>query len=294
MFSFSGESGKAREMKKSSRFFHLLFFLFAFVFIAGADVTPKPNEVRIVFYGDTRVGHDIHREIIGNIVRLKPTMVVHTGDAVSGVKSNDWTMFSSIVSPLLGLSPLYMARGNHDTRDKYMTSTALSRNEPWYSVTAGNIRVIILDSNEPIGPGTPQNKWLIGDLAAEENRRAFIVAVFHHPIVSSSAGGHEADEKGWSEVVTPLFYAYGVDMVVNGHVHAYERLTYQNLTYVITGGGGAPLYAMKEKHPASITFLKAHHYAVLTESGGVFTLDSYDLSGNTIDHTIIDNIDRND
>ena len=69
------------------------------------------------------------------------------------------------------------------------------------------------------------------------------------------------------QTLSPLFEQYGVDVVFNGHRHNYERNKVNGVTYVVTGGGGAPLYPMLEQEPTQVAFALAYHFVLLEIDG---------------------------
>jgi acid phosphatase type 7 len=74
------------------------------------------------------------------------------------------------------------------------------------------------------GPGSPQGRWLEEDLAANDDK-ACTLAYFHHPLFTSGSyrPGIERVERLWE-----ILYAGGVDVVLNGHDHNYQRFAPQD------------------------------------------------------------------
>ena len=119
----------------------------------------------------------------------------------------------------------------------------------WYSYDLGTWHVIVLDSMcEKVGgcdAASPQGRWLAADLAA--SAATCTLAIFHHPRFSS---GEHGDLESMDGFWRPL-YAAGVDVVVNGHDHDYERFAPQDpdgaadpargIRQFIVGTGGAQL-----------------------------------------------------
>ncbi len=119
----------------------------------------------------------------------------------------------------------------------------------WYSYDLGSWHVVVLDSMcAKVGgcdPGSPQGAWLAADLAA--NQAACTLAIFHIPRFTS---GEHGDTPAMDAFWRPL-YAAGVDVVVNGHDHDYERFAPQDpdgridgnrgIRQFVVGTGGAPL-----------------------------------------------------
>jgi hypothetical protein len=54
-----------------------------------------------------------------------------------------------------------------------------------------------------------------------------------------------------------------VDVVFNGHGHNYERNEVNGGTYVVTAGGGAPLYPMQEREPTQVAFALEYHFVLV-------------------------------
>ncbi|HEX4951061.1 MAG TPA: metallophosphoesterase, partial [Blastocatellia bacterium] len=108
-----------------------------------------------------------------------------------------------------------------------------SGTEDYYSYDYGNIHFVCLDSmTNEIKPDSPMLKWLTSDLAA--NTKQWLIAYWHHPPYTK--GSHDSDaeyvEIAMREHVLPILEAYGVDMVLTGHSHSYER------SYLIDGHYG--------------------------------------------------------
>ncbi|MFD7830590.1 purple acid phosphatase family protein [Kitasatospora sp. NPDC059803] len=105
----------------------------------------------------------------------------------------------------------------------------------WYAFTVGSVRFISL-ANDDVAiqdsgdhylrgySGGAQRRWLERELRSARSSRAidWIVVCMHHPMISSSQHGAGSD-LGIREAWGPLFDAYGVDLVVSGHEHYYER-----------------------------------------------------------------------
>lgn len=122
-----------------------------------------------------------------------------------------------------------------------------SGTESYYSFNYGNIHFISLDSH-----GTPRDSieamgtWLKNDL--NENSQKWTIAYFHHPPYTK--GTHDSDDDGDSggrlkeirEQIVPLLEAGGVDLVLTGHSHVYER------SYMIHGHYGYSSTFLDQPH----------------------------------------------
>lgn len=99
-----------------------------------------------------------------------------------------------------------------------------SGTEAYYSFDYGNIHFICLDSfGTDRSPTGPMMTWMQMDLAATAQQ--WIIAFWHHPPYSK--GSHDSDsDSGMTQMRTnalPILEAGGVDLVLTGHSHSYER-----------------------------------------------------------------------
>lgn len=168
-------------------------------------------------------------------------------------------------------TPLFITPGNHDYGDSETNfNTAYynlfsfpqqaeaggvpSNSKSYYSANYGNVHLISLDSQgrsdgqyRLYDTTSTQVKWLKSDLAA--NKLPWTIVIFHHPPYSK--GGHNSDTelsmKLIRENLTPILEHYGVDLVLNGHSHGYER------TYRIKGLRGLANTYDKGQHVVEAT-----------------------------------------
>jgi hypothetical protein len=103
----------------------------------------------------------------------------------------------------------------------YFGQRAGNPNQGWYSYDLAAWHVIVLNSEcshiRGCGPGSPQERWLAADLAAHPN--GCTLAYWHEPRWSSGThGSNPLYSAIWGDLA-----AAGVDVVLNGHDHDYER-----------------------------------------------------------------------
>jgi hypothetical protein len=99
-----------------------------------------------------------------------------------------------------------------------------SGTEAYYSFDYANIHFVCLDSHDTLRTSDgAMAQWLKADLAA--TARDWIIAFFHHPTYSK--GTHDSDREGrlvdMRQNFLPILEAGGVDVVLTGHSHVYER-----------------------------------------------------------------------
>jgi acid phosphatase type 7 len=237
----------------------------------------------ILVYGDTRTNHDIHRQVVAQMMLQRPVVVFHVGDLVeNGFSASQWDTFNIITAGLRSVAEFFPALGNHESQSPlFFSNFNLPNNEQWYSVERDSIHFIVLNSCVSIQPGSEQLSWLDSDLAQVADSIKFIVVVLHHPPYST--GPHTEDEVGLRETVVPLFERYGVAVVFAGHDHAYERSFCGGRYYIVTGGGGAPLHDQARQYPCSQLYLKTHEFCRLTRVGDELRVRVYDSDLNLID-----------
>ena len=260
-----------------------------------------------VAYGDNRSQPDRHEEVVARILQGPiPSLVVSSGDLVySGSDRKRWhEEFLNPAESLFARSPILLSLGNHDLDldapkprplAPFWLENFVFPGRPedsgygrWFSFDAGGVHVIILDSTDP--KNEEQLRWLREDLASPASRDAdFRIGVFHHP--PYSAGGHDSRmtvRRLWE----PLLVEYQMDLVFNGHNHFYQRtwpvaggevqarallrdgkdffVTGTAPIYVVTGGGGAPLYEPKEETFVAVNAQRHHHVLIQYRPGELY------------------------
>jgi calcineurin-like phosphoesterase family protein len=186
------------------------------------------------------------------------------------------------------------AVGNHE----YLVSTSASgyfsyfpvAGAPtgYYSYDLGTWHVVVLNSNCNIvacSAGSAQEQWLRDDLAA--NSTACTVAYFHHPLFTSGSShpGAVAVRPLWQALV-----AQGVDVVLNGHNHGYERFDLQDANGVagpagirefVVGTGGKSLAGFGPVQPNSEVRSAAYGVLQLTLHGASYSWRFVSVAGSS-------------
>ena len=208
---------------------------------------------------------------------------------------------------ILKTTALWTTRGNHDylyagTANDYYDLFTLptageagginSGTEAYYSFDYGDIHVVCLDSEgSDRSPGGAMMTWLVNDLAATS--RKWRIAFFHHPPYTK--GSHNSDNEldsgaRMTEMRTnalPVLEAAGVDLVLSGHSHSYERSVLLDEHYgvsssiadtmKINGGDGRPSGNGAYEKPSAV--MGPHEGAVYSVVGS-----SAQTSGGTLNH----------
>ena len=161
-----------------------------------------------------------------------------------------------IISPISQSAPFFPARGNHE-KDLalFLQNFPYLNGSSYYTVFQDGIRFIILDSVLELSPGSEQFSWLQKQL--KEDIPSMLI--LHHPVFSS---GEHNDELGLQLILPELLQNTSVKAVFSAHDHNYERSEFKGITYIVTGGGGAPLRENVHENPYSLVFVKTHHYLI--------------------------------
>jgi hypothetical protein len=229
---------------------------------------PPDRPFKFAVVGDTRSGHEVHRKICEQTAKWDPAFVLNTGDLVSdGQDPALWDTFFEVAGPLLRQAPYYPCLGNHEhNANLYFHYFVLPEKERWYSFDYGNSHFIVLDSNEPFLSSESQRQWLSDDLT-KANKNLFTFVILHHPLFSATAGlGRRMSARQVRQKLVDLFEEYGVDIVFCGHDHNYQRTFSNGVHYIVTGGGGAPLYEVRPKWGFAVQ--EATHHWIQVEVNG--------------------------
>ena len=171
------------------------------------------------------------------------------------------------------------AWGNHDVAGT-ATADVLGSPNRWYSFAAGPARILVLDGNDPLDPD--QLAFIRRTLAAA-TEPVRIVAV-HQPL--RTAGIHppaDAARGAW----VPLFRRGGVTLVLQGHNHDYERIAADGLTYITTGGGGAPLYPCVRPAAGLRRCVPEHHFLLVSADRSRVAVRAVTPSGRTLERVVL-------
>ena len=199
----------------------------------------KEGSLRFAAIGDTGTGsskqHEVGEMMAQYHVGFPFEFVLMMGDNLYGSeKPYDYEKkFAVPYKKLLDDKvKFYASLGNHDLALQVNYEHFNMEGKEYYRFKKGNVAFYALNSNYM---DKKQVAWLESELAKDTSE--WKVCFFHHaPYSSAKAHGSDAQLR---EVVEPIFVKYGVDVVLTGHDHVYERIKPQKgIHYFVTGAGG--------------------------------------------------------
>jgi len=188
--------------------------------------------------GDNRDGNEVYRKIMDMVVQDGCAFLINTGDLVSRGYERNFQDFAEQMRdfPL----PFFPVPGNHDvSTDGTMAAYLEYSGAParHYSFDYGLLHFSMVDSS--LGELMRwEMTWLDADLSA--TRQPVKIVVLHYPPFDP-AGTTHIMRHGNDEFMA-LMARQGVKYVFSGHIHSYDLAERDGVTYIITGGAGAPLY----------------------------------------------------
>jgi hypothetical protein len=271
--------------------------------------------VRFIAFGDSGVGSTAQRQLASRMTADTFNLALHAGDIAYGNSGgsgggsyrqfDDWVF--GIYGPWMRSRPLFPSIGNHENevaaarpyRDVFVlprhgaTAAFPDHAERFYSFDYGPVHFVSLDTEtafQTLARRQAQLAWLDADLAA--TAQPWKVVFCHRPPYSASP--HHGSDLAIRAAFAPIFEARGVQLVISAHEHDYERTRPlrdhtadgQAVTYVVTGGGGAPL------HPSGIgpwTAFSAsrHHYMRGLVVNCNMSLSAVGLDGVVFDRVVL-------
>jgi len=251
---------------------------------AGEFTTAAPpnQPFKFVAYGDNRTQANMHAAVLKRMSLFRPDFIVQTGDQVAdGTNEAQWDEFWQVAGDVLRTTAYYPSLGNHEKHGApYFRFFDLPAE---YSFDYGNIHFVALDSNRPETEYEAQKAWLRKDLQAHQDAR-WRVVFFHHTLytcVDKPSRRLESAER--ANHLEPILIAGNVQLVINGHDHDYQRHVANGITYLVTGGGGAPLYSVTADTPFVKKAKMVHHHCEFTVDGDKISVRAIEPDGSVIE-----------
>jgi acid phosphatase type 7 len=225
--------------------------------------------------GDNAYSNGTDNEFQGAVFNMYPTLLRQT--AIWSVVGNHETALSH--NPNIATVPYFNI---HSFPVNGEAGGVPSGTERYYSFDYGDIHFVCLDSMTSLRTTNgPMAQWLVSDLEANTNK--WIIALWHHPPYTK--GSHDSDDPNGADFelvemrqnIVPILEQYGVDLVLSGHSHCYERsvLLHGHYGYsasitpenILNGGKGDDIDGFYTKTEAGPTPYAGTVYSVVGSSG---------------------------
>jgi len=175
-------------------------------------------------------------------MEIKPHVYAVSGDLVGfGSNMENWEEWFDVEKELLRTTLFFPAIGNHDISDAHLFEEffRVTDKSPLLASNIGGLPLIALDTTVKFeDENDPQLQFLKEFVEKLKPVRPIIIV--HHPPFNN--GKHWAVDNV-RDLLVPFIVKHKIPMMISGHDHNYQRFNKKNGTqYVISGGGGAPLY----------------------------------------------------
>jgi hypothetical protein len=240
----------------------------------GPTFTVKDDQLRkplsFIVYGDQRFTDPkngqstatMRQLLVKQIASEKPSAVIMNGDIPNdGSKKEDYAVYQAETSVWREAGfPVIAALGNHEMNgdeklclENWWNALPALRNRRWYSTQLGSrVYVISLDSTSRLLVGSDQAKWLDRQIDGMSASVDFLVLTLHHPPVADVQTHLLVDHNPRPNEMALRDYLaekakkiHARILVSAGHIHNYERHELADITYLVSGGGGAFPYLVE-------------------------------------------------
>ena len=221
-------------------------FLFINTSFAEEDSSFTPNliknEKNIALVGNFLSNTD-GLQVLENIKKNDPDLIFFLGDLGYDTPDSWFTFVDK-----LGKEKISVVIGNHDKDDAKEFLAHYGLNREFYSIDYENIHFVILSSDLDYTKDSEQMEFLENDLKEANNNSdiKWKIVLIHKPMIYKDY--YVKNDPSLTNGITlaeglqPVLDAYGVDMIISGHVHLYERsfplkfnnvlTSYEKTTYI--------------------------------------------------------------
>jgi hypothetical protein len=286
-----------------------------FVFVASGDNKAEPDL-------QTNLAN-LENAALTALMEADPEIRIFldTGDIVPDSNPDaNWAALYSIRRELFHSVAWYPAIGNHDfdqpdnglNFQSYISvprtplpaghgippndEGALDDTELFYGFDYSNVHFVAFDGNGDMSEGSVQHQFIVDQLMSYRCKGP-IVVYGHHPWFSSGLGG--GGNPAMAAIYHALFVEHGVDLVLFGHQHFYERMDrvgMEGVQYIIAGGSGAALndIAPPSERQHSVVAVQNYHYVRFLVDGWLGSGYAIDRDGNVFDSFALGDMSVND
>lgn len=254
------------------------------------------DSLRFLSIGDTNPALGTSTtDVLSHVLPKNPDFTVHGGDIEyydSLVET--YALWFQLMAPLLRQGAFLPAIGNHDSdtqsgeppvkyeqyTQRFFGGAGFDGTDAYYAFSSGGVYFFALDTEQPIDPASVQMQWLANELqtvSATAGYR-FSVLYMHRPFWTC---GDTGDDPTDLAQLMPTLTQYKVPLIIQAHMHGYERFETTGLTIVTSAGGGGAIGDVNANTSRSYCNQRV-------ASGGFFHGIIFDVTPGQIAGTVID------
>ena len=254
----------------------------------------NPKAVRFAVIGDTGTGGKEQYEVGALMTEAHQTFpfefVLMLGDNIYGGKTPEdfKRKFEDPYKALLdGGVKFYASLGNHDDPNERYYKPFNMNGQRYYTLKKGDLEFFALDSTyfDP-----QQLEWLQKELSSSGAK--WKICFFHHPLYSDARyHGPDTDLRSRME---PILQKYGVNVVLSGHEHVYERIKPQGGIYYFVLGNAGQLRPHDLRRAANIAkgFDTDRTFMLMEAADNDLYFQTISRAGETVDSGAIQKLKR--
>ena len=225
----------------------------------GRFCTARPSgaSFKILATGDTNPGLGATPKLLGFVKDEGYDLTLHAGDVqyyASGLET--WVTWFQLMEPMLAQGAFLPAVGNHEYEkpdefplyyQRFFDQAGFDGQDGYFRAQSGGVWFFFWNTEIDDGPTSAQFAWFQANLAdaAKQPGYRFSIFVLHKPMLTC---GDKSQNDSLRATLQPLFEQYAVPLVLQGHMHGYERFEVpmqsdatKAITYLTIGGGGGAL-----------------------------------------------------
>jgi 3',5'-cyclic AMP phosphodiesterase CpdA len=249
----------------------------------------RADSLKFAAIGDNGTGDRPQYEIAQQMINVRAAfpfdLVIMLGDNMYGSQqpADFVKKFEQPYAPLLSAGVTFQASlGNHDRPENVLYKPFNMNGQRYYTFARKNVRFFALDSTR-MDP--KQVAWI--ETSLQEAREAWKICYFHHPLYSNaSRHGSSVDLR---VLLEPIFVKHGVNVVLSGHDHVYERLKPQKgIFYFVSGSAGQLRKGnMRPTDQTDAYFDQDQSFMLLEIAGPELHFQAISRTGKTVDSGVI-------